>query len=213
MIKATVSGSFRRHMSAIYEAVNELIDRGVEVLSPADPRVVDQIGEFVFVASDQVRSIKMVEDRHLECIAASSFLWLVTPDGYVGQSASMELGYAIAHHTPIYSLHEPSDGTLKKYVQVVPTIEAALERAAVTDYVAELDSFLIRPLLTIELAHDRLESMKEILTRPRFRISDKEGQEVLQHRSTLTRLLALRYPSQSSELPLQPSKSLVKSGV
>jgi len=64
-------------MTAIYQAVTELDDFGVSVLSPADPRVVEQIGEFVFVASDKVRSIKMVEDRHLECLRASDFCgWL-----------------------------------------------------------------------------------------------------------------------------------------
>src|SRR5688572_17291899 len=116
MLRATVCGSFRRHMSAVYDAVTELTELGVSVLSPSDPRIVDQIGEFVFVASDRVRSIKLVEDRHLECIGASDFLLLVTPDGYVGQSASMELGYAIAHTIPVYSCNAPADGTLRKYV-------------------------------------------------------------------------------------------------
>jgi len=84
MLTATVSGSFHRHLTAIYTAVGELREAGVDVLSPADPRVVDHIGEFLFVASDRLRSIHLVQDRHLECIANSSFLWLVAPDGYVG---------------------------------------------------------------------------------------------------------------------------------
>src|SRR5262249_20216060 len=101
MLKATVSGSFHRHMQAIVNTVNELSAREVRVLSPADPRVVDHSGEFLFVASDRVRSIRMVQDRHLQCIRASNFLWLVAPDGYVGQSASLELGFAYANGIPI----------------------------------------------------------------------------------------------------------------
>src|SRR6266853_1940077 len=131
MLRATVSGSFRRHMAAIYEAVTQLVESGVEVLSPADPRVVDQIGDFVFVASDRVRSIKLVEDRHLEAIRASDLLWLVAPDGYVGQSASMELGYALASGTPIFGEVLPTDTTLQKYVRRVPNLYSALAQVGV----------------------------------------------------------------------------------
>ena len=83
MITAAVSGSFHRHMEAITRAVYELASQGVRVLSPADPRVVAAQGEFLFVASDPVRSVRLVQDRHLDCIRASSFVWLVCPDGSV----------------------------------------------------------------------------------------------------------------------------------
>src|SRR6266403_3510338 len=102
MLTATVSGSFHRHMEAIMTAVHELAALSVRVLSPSDPRIVAAQGEFLFVASDPVRSVRLVQDRHLECIKAANFLWLVCPDGYVGQSASMEIGYAAAMGVPIF---------------------------------------------------------------------------------------------------------------
>ena len=49
-LKATVSGSFHRHMQSVYEAVGELRARNIDVLSPSDPRIVDSLGEFLFVA-------------------------------------------------------------------------------------------------------------------------------------------------------------------
>ena len=61
MLKATVSGSFHRHLDAISVAVQELNALSVRVLSPADPRVVDAHGEFLFVASDRVRSVHLVQ--------------------------------------------------------------------------------------------------------------------------------------------------------
>ena len=100
-LKAAVSGSFHRHMQAISAAVHELASRSILVLSPADPRVVAAQGEFLFVSSDRVRSVRLVQDRHLEAIRAADFLWLVCPDGYVGQSASMEIGFAAAAGVPI----------------------------------------------------------------------------------------------------------------
>src|ERR1017187_6013089 len=105
MLTAAVSGSFHRHMGAITSAVRELASLSVRVLSPADPRVVAQQGEFLFVASDRVRSVRLVQDRHLESIRAADFLWLVCPDGYLGQSASMEVGFAAAAGVPIFTTH------------------------------------------------------------------------------------------------------------
>src|SRR6266403_5199695 len=119
MLNATVSGSFHRHMEAITTAVHELAALSVRVLSPADPRVVAQQGEFLFVASDRVRSVRLVQDRHLEAIRAADFLWLVCPDGYVGQSASMEVGFAAAVDVPIFATNRPGDLTLQQYVKVV----------------------------------------------------------------------------------------------
>src|ERR1700731_515419 len=103
MLTATVSGSFNRHMDAIPSAVHELPSLSVRVLSPADPRIVAFQGEFLFVASDPVRSVRLVQDRHFESIRAADFLWLVCPDGYVGQSASMEIGYAAAVGVPMFA--------------------------------------------------------------------------------------------------------------
>ena len=126
MLTATVSGSFHRHMDAISRAVYELTSLNVRVLSPADPRVVAQQGEFLFVASDPVMSVRLVQDRHLECIRAASFLWLVCPDGYVGRSASMEIGFAAGAGVPIFSIFPPADLTLRQYVTTSNSIEDAI---------------------------------------------------------------------------------------
>src|SRR6266851_9396023 len=156
MLTATVSGSFHRHLTAIYTAVGELREAGVDVLSPADPRVVDHIGEFLFVASDRLRSIHLVQDRHLECIANSSFLWLVAPDGYVGPSASMELGYAVAAKTPIFSDSSLNDSTLKEYVHVVQRVKETVRAIAARQPRERTGHLLIDPLASIR------ESMRQL---------------------------------------------------
>jgi hypothetical protein len=126
VLTAAVSGSFHRHMEEIASAVHELASLRVRVLSPADPRVVAAQGEFLFVASDPVRSVRLVQDRHLESIRAADFLWLICPDGYVGQSAAMEIGYAAAAGVPIFASHAPSDLTMREYVAIVPTLPEAM---------------------------------------------------------------------------------------
>jgi hypothetical protein len=164
MIKATVSGSFHRHIQAIYIAVNELRAAGVNVLSPSDPRIVDHLGEFLFVASDKLRSVKLVQDRHFEAIRASNFLWLVTPDGYVGPSSSAEIGAAVMSRTPIYSTDRPLDLTLQQYVKVVPSARFAIEDIRdIGVHSTRIQHVYIDPEQSLAKAIDGLEKLQPVL--------------------------------------------------
>ncbi len=170
MLTATVSGSFHRHMTEITRAVTELGALGVKVLSPADPRVVDNVGEFMFVASDRMRSVRLVQDRHLESIRASDFLWLVTPDGYVGQSAAMELGFAAAHQIPVLAATLPTDLTLRQYVKRVSGMSAAVaDGLARRSGGVHAARFLIDPRASVAAAHATLERIDGAIKREQFR--------------------------------------------
>jgi hypothetical protein len=166
ILKAAVSGSFHRHLSAITAVVQEFLSRSVRVLSPADPRVVANQGEFLFVASDRVRSVRLVQDRHLECIRAADFLWLVSPDGYVGQSAAMEVGFAAAVGVPILATHAPADLTLRQYVTTVRTLPDGLEMAAREKMSRPVcdGGLLVDPHASIEEAHYTLERIRSMLS-------------------------------------------------
>ncbi len=165
MLTAAVSGSFHRHMQAISAAVNELAALSVRVLSPADPRIVAHQGEFLFVASDPVRSVRLVQDRHLESIRAADFVWLVCPDGYVGQSASMEIGFAAAARVPIFGAHAPGDLTLRQYVTIARTLSDAVRAVRRNSRRRHSEGFLIDPHASIGQAHRILERIGTALTR------------------------------------------------
>lgn len=166
-LNVTVSGSFHRHINAIKEAVREFNELDVRVLSPADPRVVDSTGQFLFIASDKHRSIRLVQDRHLSAIIHSDFLWLVDPDGYVGQSASLELGFAIAYGIPIFSEVLPHDLTLHQYVRQIGGAKDATKIIEFTNNKLQEDniqtSLLLDPHFAIELAHKKLDIIDELL--------------------------------------------------
>jgi hypothetical protein len=158
MLTATVSGSFRRHMDAITSAVHELSALSVRVLSPADPRVVAADKEFLFVASDPTRSVRLVQDRHFESIRASDFLWLVCPDRNVGQSSCLEIGFATSCGVPVLATLAPGDMTLQQYVRVVPSLRAAVTVLAVDPPARRHEGgVLIDPKASIEHAHAQLE--------------------------------------------------------
>lgn len=152
-LKATVSGSFRKAIDHVQDDVQALSDAGVLVLSPADPRIVETFGDFVFVASDRVRRIRTVQSRHLASIAASDFLWLVAPDGYVGVSAAMEIGYASSQEIPIYCTEAVADLTLRQWVTVVEGPRAAIARHSSDARHDSGDNVLIDPLVAIERSH------------------------------------------------------------
>ena len=78
-VNVTVCGSFNRHLAEIQHAVEALGRAGAAVLSPLDPQPRERQGPFLFLAGDSRRSVKGTENRHLDAIAASSFVWLECP--------------------------------------------------------------------------------------------------------------------------------------
>jgi hypothetical protein len=176
-------------MEAISRAVASLAEHRVQVLSPADPRVVDSRGEFLFVASDYVRSVRLVQDRHLESIRASHFLWLICPDGYVGQSASMEVGFAVANSIPVLGQTSPTDLTLRQYLRVVPSISEALTLAStLAARTRPPDHFLLDPHASIESAHATLEQIRASMRRSRRATSEDYVQALRSGQASLRRI-------------------------
>jgi hypothetical protein len=172
MLTVAISGSFHRHLDAISAAVQELTDRSVRVLSPSDPRIVSTRGDFFFVASDLFRSIRLVQDRHLGAIRAADFVWLVCPDGQVGRSASLELGYAIAAGVPIFSVLSPNDLTLREYVNIVPNLAEALRSLKGRFNQRQAEGLLLNPHDSLDEAHKILDRIQVAVTQPTFAEGD-----------------------------------------
>lgn len=195
-LSATVSGSFRQAMPLVQAAVYELTDAGAQVLSPADPRVVDAFGDFMFVASDRVRALRLVQDRHLAAIEASDFVWLVAPEGYVGLSGAMEIGYAASVGTPVFSSEVPSDLTMRQYVTTLSSPPEAMRvsrRRAGRRAGAVEANVLLDPGTAVEGAHRDLDVIATELTRA--------GQ-----RSTLAAGRSARRLERLVTAPLRPSR-------
>ena len=135
-LRVTVCGSFRRHLAAVGEAMKEFADHHVEVLSPRGIEAVGEERGFIFLAEDLSDDIGQIEERHLECIARSDYVWLVAPDGYIGTTTSMEIGFAIGYGVPVLCTRAPSDLVVadglcdvRDHVQVVSGIPEANRKA------------------------------------------------------------------------------------
>ena len=83
-------------------------------------------GEFVVDAAEVGMSPREIENWHLRAIKQSDFILLHAPKGYVGISAAMEIGYALALKKPIFSRTAPVDIMLRELVYVVPSVYDAL---------------------------------------------------------------------------------------
>lgn len=107
-IFAVVSGSFRRFLPQIQGAIAELNRLNVTVLSPEAGKPVTDINGFVVLDKDK-GSPGQIEKKHLSAISRSDFLYVVNPDGNIGPSVALEIGYAASYHVPVYSSNEATD--------------------------------------------------------------------------------------------------------
>ncbi|MFH1601538.1 MAG: hypothetical protein ABIB61_01120 [Candidatus Shapirobacteria bacterium] len=110
--KCSISGSFDKFKDLIDLTREEFEGLGVVVLAPgkgwlALPRrgvlPPAKIG-FRPLPSEIGMSIKEIEDEFLRSVSASDFLYVVNPDGYIGTTVSLEVGYAVGKGVPVYAL-------------------------------------------------------------------------------------------------------------
>lgn len=169
--RVTVSGSYHRHLVQIRDDVARLDELGAEVLSPQAPRAVGSFQDFVFVASDRHRIVRLLQRRHCAAIEASDFLWLVAPDGHVGLSVAYELGWAGACGVPIFCATADVPLVAHAEIVVVPSVDVAMAFAN-PDQESEPVSILLEPSQGCRMGHDLLEGLEEALTRQRASVLD-----------------------------------------
>lgn len=120
-LTCTISGSFRRALNAVGEKLVELRKMGFTVLSPRTTQAVGKVEGFLLLEGDE-GSPKDIEQGHLSAIRRSDFLYVVNPGGYIGPSATLEIGYALALGIPVYCLTPPSEGVIAMFVKVEPDV-------------------------------------------------------------------------------------------
>ena len=123
-MKTTISGSFRKHLNEIIKVIETFDDHSCMVLSPSHVAPKNPGEEFVLFHGEKTTDPKELETLHLEAIRKSDFLYVVDPDGYVGNSAVMEIGFALAIGKPIYVPYEPQEFILKLFIKVADPLKA-----------------------------------------------------------------------------------------
>jgi len=160
-----ISGSFRKHFEGIQQSIQEFEKISVDVLSPKKSKVVNPEEEFAILESDDTADPKTLEQRHLDAIVKADALYIYNPNGYIGASATMELGLALALGKPIFQKEVAEDFTLKLFSGIVATPQEIKER------LLEIDSHIIETINPRSSLEDLQKFNQETVIRRGF---DKE---------------------------------------
>jgi NTP pyrophosphatase (non-canonical NTP hydrolase) len=125
-LDVVICGTFRKDVEGLRRLFGQLKDLGFNVLSPSNVDIVREDQGFVYMQGEETETPEILELRHLEKIQRSRLIWLHAPDGYVGPTAALELGFARASGIPVFSTAQISDLAFSAFVTVVASPEDVL---------------------------------------------------------------------------------------
>ncbi len=122
-----LSGSYRKDFESLKATYEELRDLGCQVLSPSNVTAVRETDGFVFMKGEERELPDAIEARHLEAIQKANFVWLHAPQGYVGPTASLEIGFARAVGVPVFAREQVKDPVIHSFVEVLSSPAVAID--------------------------------------------------------------------------------------
>ena len=117
MLTITICGSGKQR-EAIFASAKYLADLGVVVLAPP----LHKMNELFNQTPEEAQQLgwKGATFAHFNRIAKSDVVYIVNPDGYLGPSTTLELGYAVALKKLVVAMspdsHEPARSVLFDFV-------------------------------------------------------------------------------------------------
>ncbi len=127
-LNVVLCGTFRKDVSGLRRSFEQLKDLGFTVLSPTNVDIVNEKNGFVYMHGEETQTAEDLELKHLDAIERARLVWLHAPDGYVGPTAALELGFARASGIPVFSTSPPLDEAFRSFVTVVSSPEAVFEQ-------------------------------------------------------------------------------------
>jgi NTP pyrophosphatase (non-canonical NTP hydrolase) len=112
-------GTYRKDPEGLRRTFDELKDLGFSILSPTNVHVESETQGFVYMQGESTQSPEQLENNHLDAIQKADFVWFFAPDGYVGPTGALEVGFARANGIPVYTDTSLEDSTIKGFVQLV----------------------------------------------------------------------------------------------
>ncbi|MDQ1639443.1 MAG: hypothetical protein QOF62_2782 [Pyrinomonadaceae bacterium] len=123
-----ISGSFRKHFEEIQAVRAKFEDLGVRVLSPRSATVRDEKSGFILLTTDETDDPQTLEKRHLEAIREATALYVVNPDGYLGHSMALEIGWATGLEKPVVTQFSFADQAIQALVNDVMSPDEFAQR-------------------------------------------------------------------------------------
>jgi NTP pyrophosphatase (non-canonical NTP hydrolase) len=120
-------GTYRKDPDGLRRAFEHLQELGFSILSPSNPFIETEKEGFVYMQNESTQSPDQIENKHLDAIQNADFVWFFAPDGYVGPTGALEVGFAHANGIPVYSNVVPDDTTLQQFIEVVDSPATVFE--------------------------------------------------------------------------------------
>jgi NTP pyrophosphatase (non-canonical NTP hydrolase) len=116
-------------LDAIELKIAEFRHAGFTVLSPRNTRSVGEEMGFILLEGE-TGSPKEIQQGHLNAIRRSDCLYVVNPGGYIGPSATLEIGYALSLGIPVFCLAPPNESVICMFVKVEADVRRVRESLA-----------------------------------------------------------------------------------
>jgi len=128
--RCVLHGSFRKHFEEIKKIHRLFTENGIEVLAPAMSEIKAMEGGFTILASDREKDQRMIELlylHNLKRLGENGFSYFVNPEGYIGKSASYELGIAQVSNVKCFFSEKLNDHPAYLYQNAVWKPEQIVE--------------------------------------------------------------------------------------
>ena len=115
-LRCCISGSYSKFKPEIDRTIEEFNDHGIKVLAPEKGWLIIPKGliyrvnknSFRPLPSERGMSVRQIENSFLENISRSHFLYVDNREGYFGETASLEIGFALAREIPVFFRQKPT---------------------------------------------------------------------------------------------------------
>lgn len=110
--QCVLHGSFQKHFPEIQRIHKLFTAAGIKVLAPAVSEIKAFQDGFAILESDVAQDQRMIELlylHNLRQLGENGFSYFVNPEGYIGKSASYELGIAQVTNVPCFFYNKPAD--------------------------------------------------------------------------------------------------------
>jgi hypothetical protein len=110
--RCIIHGSFSKHFEEIKRTSEIFRLAGIDVLAPKQGELIDNNDSFPLFHDEQGKDPRLIELlylHNLKSLGDNGFSYFVDPDGYIGKSASYELGIAQLTNTRCFFSHKISD--------------------------------------------------------------------------------------------------------
>lgn len=110
--RCVIHGSFRKHFDLIQRAYQLFTEAGIEVLAPKQSEIVSINNGFTLFEGEENMDQRLVELMYLhnlKRLSENGLSYFINPEGYIGKSASYELGIAQLSNTRCFYYSELED--------------------------------------------------------------------------------------------------------